>query len=148
MSNCANLMKDANPKVAVTALDVVEICIVNSFAVFQPLSNMVFDLLIAKFGDIKVAYMLKLCDLLCGSFHLCLMQLATRTRATDTMIALINAVGLSTALEKLLVRQLLHVCVSIATAYFLFVVASFESSRVASARTGLSRLDASGADLR
>lgn len=59
MSNCANLMKDANPKVAVTALDVVEICIVNSFAVFQPLSNMVFDLLIAKFGDIKVAYMLK-----------------------------------------------------------------------------------------
>ena len=47
-------MKDANPKVAQLALDAVEIFINNSFVVFQPLANITFDLLIAKFGNIKV----------------------------------------------------------------------------------------------
>jgi hypothetical protein len=47
-------MKDANPKVAQQALDCVEIFINNSFSTFQPLTNISFDLLFAKFGDIKV----------------------------------------------------------------------------------------------
>lgn len=54
MSNCCSLMKDANPKVAQLALDAVEICINNSFQVFQPQANITFDLLISKFGDLKV----------------------------------------------------------------------------------------------
>ena len=54
MNGSVNLIKDANPKVAILALGCVDQLIKNYRDEFQPLVNMSFDLLLNKLGDGKV----------------------------------------------------------------------------------------------
>jgi hypothetical protein len=55
MNACLNAVKDANPRIAQLGLDCSQIFIDSAPTIFQPLNNVAFDLLLAKFGDVKVS---------------------------------------------------------------------------------------------
>ena len=102
MNACLNAVKDANPRIAQLGLDCSQIFIDNIPLIFQPLNNVAFDLFLNKFGDVKVSVKL----VSSGNSNVSLLQLQSRTRANEVMVSLINAIGLATGLEKLLVRIL------------------------------------------
>jgi len=54
MSNAVDAVKDFNPKVALEALNCVEILIRHHKHDFLPLANMTFDVLLAELCDFKV----------------------------------------------------------------------------------------------
>mmetsp|Transcript_248 Transcript_248/g.445 ORF Transcript_248/g.445 Transcript_248/m.445 type:complete len:1648 (-) Transcript_248:185-5128(-) len=80
INTAVTTLKDANPKLVLTALECVKLLIENYSDSFQPLVNMAFDILLAKLGDSK---------------------LNVRARANETMVALINSVGLHAGYERL-----------------------------------------------
>ncbi len=55
MSNAVDAVKDFNPKVALEALNCVEILIRHHKHDFLPLANMTFDVLLAELCDFKVS---------------------------------------------------------------------------------------------
>lgn len=80
MSNCVSILKDANPKLIMSALDCTQQLMDIHSDSFTPLLNMTFELLFSKYSDSK---------------------LQIRTRATEVMVSLLNMLGLSVGFEKL-----------------------------------------------
>ena len=56
MNAVISAVKDANPKVVLMALECVQIFVNEYKDIFQPSLNMTFDILLTKFGDSKVCY--------------------------------------------------------------------------------------------
>ena len=54
VSNCLTLTEDTNHKLCLVGLDSLQSLIECQTAAFQPYISMTFDLLISKYGDIKV----------------------------------------------------------------------------------------------
>lgn len=79
-SSIISLIKDANPKIVMTSLEITQLLIESHSEIFTPLINMSFELLIGKFSDSKAII---------------------RNKATDIMISLINLIGLVSGFEKL-----------------------------------------------
>lgn len=55
VTSAISAIKDANPKVALMALESVRILVNDYKEIFQPSLNMTFDILLSKFGDSKVS---------------------------------------------------------------------------------------------
>jgi hypothetical protein len=81
MSNTISCLKDANPKIVLLVLDCLQIFLESNSDTFQPLINMSFELLLAKFSDSKQS---------------------VRLRSTEVMISMINMLGLSIGVDKIL----------------------------------------------
>ena len=79
-SSIISLIKDANPKIVTTSLEITQLLIESHSEIFTPLINMTFELLIGKYSDSKAII---------------------RNKATDIMISLINLIGLVSGFEKL-----------------------------------------------
>ena len=92
-------LKDANPKIVLTAMECVKIFFDQYGTDFQPLVNMTFDILLTKFGDGKVHSYRIVPD------NVTFLQLSVRARANETMVELINSIGLAAGYEKLEVHR-------------------------------------------
>ncbi len=80
MGSIVDALKDANPKIVVTALSCIEIFINEYFNLFQSLGNLLYELLLLKFTDVKNNI---------------------RIKSVNLMVSFINIYGLTSGFDKL-----------------------------------------------
>ncbi len=82
MGSVVDALKDANPKIVVTALSCIEIFINEYYNSFQSLGNLLYELLLLKFTDVKNNI---------------------RIKSVNLMVSFINIYGLTSGFDKLCV---------------------------------------------
>ena len=80
MGSVVDALKDANPKIVVTALSCIEIFINEYYNLFQSLGNLLYESLLLKFTDVKNNI---------------------RIKSVDLMVSFINIYGLTSGFDKL-----------------------------------------------
>ena len=89
MSNAVDAVKDFNPKVALEALNCVEILVRHHKHDFLPLANMTFDVLLGELCDFKVSMRFK------KSIELLFLSIALLTTSEFDLCRVVSATAAS-----------------------------------------------------